>query len=240
MRGVSSFISSTATSELSLAGAPLALRVDKRARRLRLRVDARGGGLVLTVPAGMSQKRALQWAETHSGWAEQALKKMPEPMTLGAGGSVEFRGEMLGIAWDSAWPRRVARVENVLRVGGPGEAVAGRVLRWMKAEALRLLTAETREIAAIAGRKVARVGIGDPRSRWGSCSSGGAIRYSWRLIMAPDFVRRATVAHEVAHLVHMDHSPRFHAVVRELLGADPGPAREWLRRNGASLNRVAR
>ena len=75
-------------------------------------------------------------------------------------------------------------------------------------------------------------------SRWGSCSAAGAIRYSWRLILAPEFVRRATVAHEVAHLVHLNHGPDFHALVERLLGADPRPARAWLKREGAALHRI--
>jgi predicted metal-dependent hydrolase len=86
---------------------------------------------------------------------------------------------------------------------------------------------------------VSRVGVGDPLSRWGSCSASGAIRYSWRLILAPDWVRRATVAHEVAHRVHMNHGQAFHRLVEELLGVDPKPARLWLRRSGASLHRIA-
>ena len=88
--------------------------------------------------------------------------------------------------------------------------------------------------------RVERVGVGDPLSRWGSCSSSGAIRYSWRLILAPDFVRRATVAHEVAHRVHMNHGPAFHALVETLFEADPKPARLWLRREGARLHRFGR
>ncbi|MDP8994550.1 MAG: M48 family metallopeptidase, partial [Pseudomonadota bacterium] len=85
-----------------------------------------------------------------------------------------------------------------------------------------------------------RVAVGDPISRWGSCSSSAAIRYSWRLILAPDWVRRATVAHEAAHLVHMNHGPAFHALVGELLGEDPRPAWLWLRREGAALHRIGR
>jgi predicted metal-dependent hydrolase len=87
---------------------------------------------------------------------------------------------------------------------------------------------------------VTAVQVGDPRSRWGSCSYSGTIRYSWRLILAPDFVMRATVAHEVAHRVHMDHSPAFHAKVAEIYGADPKPARLWLRANGAKLHGFGR
>jgi predicted metal-dependent hydrolase len=92
----------------------------------------------------------------------------------------------------------------------------------------------------LAGVKASRIGIGDPVSRWGSCSASGAIRYSWRLILAPEAVRRATVAHEVAHLVHLNHGPEFHALVEQLYGADPRPARRWLKREGAALHRIGR
>ncbi|WP_294296983.1 M48 family metallopeptidase, partial [uncultured Sphingomonas sp.] len=87
-----------------------------------------------------------------------------------------------------------------------------------------------------AGVTVSAVGVGDTRSRWGSCASTGAIRYSWRLILAPPAVRRATVAHEVAHRVHMNHSPAFHALVADLYGRDPTPERRWLKTNGAALH----
>jgi predicted metal-dependent hydrolase len=127
-----------------------------------------------------------------------------------------------------------------VEVGGPVESLETRLLRWLKEEARTLLSSETIEFASLAGVPVGRVGIGDPVSRWGSCSASGDIRYSWRLILAPDFVRRATVAHEVAHRTHMNHSSAFHAHVAELLGKDPAPARDWLRRNGPALHRIAR
>jgi predicted metal-dependent hydrolase len=98
-----------------------------------------------------------------------------------------------------------------------------------------VLVAETRTLADAHGIGVGSVTVGDPRSRWGSCTAAGDIRYSWRLIMAPSTVRHATVAHELAHRVHMDHGGAFHALVAELLGADPAPARAWLRRHGSSL-----
>jgi predicted metal-dependent hydrolase len=103
-----------------------------------------------------------------------------------------------------------------------------------------LLERETRAFAERAGVAVSRVSVGDPISRWGSCSARGSIRYSWRLILTPDWVRRATVAHELAHRVHMNHGPAFHALVAELLEEDPTPARQWLRRHGASLQRFGR
>lgn len=240
MPASSSSTSPTVSSEFILGGAPLILRVSPRARRLRLRLDPRTGDLTLTVPRGVARRRALEWAAEHEDWAVAARETLAEPVVLGPGAQIPYRGALHRIEWATAGPRRVEQDEGVLRVGGPAETLEPRLLRWLKAQALAVLTAETEEMAGTAGVALAKVSVGDPVSRWGSCSSAGAIRYSWRLILAPDFVRRATVAHEVAHLVHMDHSPAFHAVARRLLGADPQPARAWLRREGAGLHRIGR
>jgi predicted metal-dependent hydrolase len=225
------------SSELQLGGAPLTLKPNKRARRLKLRVDSRTRSLTLTVPPGVSRRRALEWAAGHAEWAAQSIGAIAEGIAIEPGAALPLFGEPHRIEWVGG-ARRVAREDGRLSVGGPAEGLDGRVLRWLRAEALALLSSETAEFAAKAGVTIASVAVGDPRSRWGSCASDGRIRYSWRLIMAPAFVRRATVAHEVAHRVHMDHSRRFHALVRELLGDDPAPARQWLRREGGALHRV--
>jgi predicted metal-dependent hydrolase len=132
----------------------------------------------------------------------------------------------------------VQRTADSLIIPGDPALFQARALRWLKREALRILEHETRTLAARAGIAVGRVSVGDPRSRWGSCSAAGDIRYSWRLILAPPFVLRSTVAHELAHRVHMNHGPAFKALERDLLGESPTAAREWLRANGASLHRI--
>jgi predicted metal-dependent hydrolase len=209
---------------------------------MRLSVDPRTRAVLLTVPRRVSQRRALAWASGHRAWIEAALAGIPAARPFAPGASVPLHGEPHRIDWDPARPRRIERFAGDggarLVAGGPVEGLERRMLRWLKAHALDLLGRETAEFAARAGVAVARIGIGDPLSRWGSCSARGAIRYSWRLILAPDFVRRATVAHEVAHLVHLNHGPAFHALVAELLGADPRPARSWLKREGAALHRI--
>ena len=197
---------------------------------MRLWVDPRTRAVLLTVPRRMSERRALAWAAGHRDWLEAAHAAIPESTPIAPGASVPLHGE----------PRRIEVEPDRLIVGGPVEGLEGRVLRWFRAEALALLTRETREVAAKAGVAVARIGVGDPSSRWGSCSASGAIRYSWRLIMAPEYVRRATVAHEVAHLVHLNHGPEFHALVERLLGEDPKRARLWLGREGGALHRIGR
>jgi predicted metal-dependent hydrolase len=99
---------------------------------------------------------------------------------------------------------------------------------------------ETQEIAALAGKSVRSVTVGDAETRWGSCSSQGRIRYSWRLILAPPEARRYVVAHEVAHLVHLNHGAEFKSLERRLFGDETGPARELLRRCGPRLKRIGR
>lgn len=232
-------ISSTGRSEpASVGGVPVTLRVSPRARRLRLSVDPRTGAVLLTVPRRISERRALAWASDHQGWIEAQLAGLPTATAFAAGANVPLYGLPHRIDWDPARPRRIERGEGRLVVGGPAEGLEGRIARWLKAHARDLLARETREYGAKAGVMASRVGIGDPVSRWGSCSASGAIRYSWRLILVPDHVRRATVAHEVAHLVHLHHGPEFHALVERLFGADPKPARAWLKREGAALHRI--
>ncbi len=237
-------ISSTVTSELRFGGdgsaTPLTVKISARARVMRLRVDPRTGGVLLTVPKRVSRRRALEWAAGQRAWIDAALADIPDAVPLLAGATIPYRGEPYVIDWSADRPRSVRLAEGSLLVGGPEASLEGRLLRWLRSEAKGLLDRETREYAAKAGVSVARVGVGDPVSRWGSCSSSGVIRYSWRLILAPDWVRRATVAHEVAHRVHLDHSPRFHALVADLFEADPTPARQWLRREGAALQRFGR
>jgi len=218
--------------------ATLTVKRSPRAKVMRLRVDGRTGTVVLTLPARASERKALQWAAGKRAWIEAALANVPAPARILAGAEIPFRGEPHRIDWSETASRTVKVEPGRLTVGGPADALEPRLLRWLKQQARAVLDQETHEFAAKAGVTVSRVGVGDPLSRWGSCSSSGAIRYSWRLILAPEHVRRATVAHEVAHRLHMNHSRQFHALVKQLFGADPSPARHWLRREGASLHRI--
>lgn len=209
------------------------------ARRMGLTIDARGR-VRLTLPTRAPLAPAYAWAESKRSWIEAQLARLPTGTAIVPGMHIKAGGVPLMLDWLPAYPRNPQRKDERLLVGGPLEMVAPRVLRWLQREAKDVLTRETHEFAVKAGVSIASVGIGDPMSRWGSCASSGAIRYSWRLFMAPEFVRRATVAHEVAHRVHMDHSPRFHALVETLLGTDPKPARTWLRTNAGLLHGFGR
>ena len=144
------------------------------------------------------------------------------------------------MCWDQAASRTPKLAFNKLTGGGPHEGFAGRIERFLKRHALELLSRETAEFAALAGVTPASVSVGDAGTRWGSCSSSRRIRYSWRLVFASIEARRFVVAHEVAHLVHLNHGAEFKALERKLYGGDVDAARALLRRVGPRLRRLGR
>src|SRR5207248_3961287 len=133
--------------------------------------------------------------------------------------------------------RTPALIDGVLRCGGPREGFARRIELFLKRSALDVMSDDVAVYAAAAGVAARSVSVGDAGTRWGSCSSQGRIRLSWRLILAPPDVRRYVVAHEVAHLVHLDHSARFKALEAKLYGSGVAEAKAQLRRLGPRLKR---
>jgi predicted metal-dependent hydrolase len=239
MSGTLSITLSTENSDLVFSAGGrrrrLVVRRFDHARSMRLSVDPRDGTVRLSLPPRASLSKALRWAEERRAWVEATLAELPKPIRIIPGVALPFNGGTLIVEWRKSLPRTPQRVGDRLRLGGPLESLSRRVLSWLRAEAGRVLIAETRALAKRHDITVNVVSVGDPRSRWGSCTASGNIRYSWRLIMAPPKVRRATVAHELAHRVHMNHGPRFHALVAKLHGADPDYARDWLREHGSAL-----
>lgn len=192
------------------------------------------------MPARGSEKQALAWAREQAPWLAEQLGRRAAAggCTLADGATFPLEGTPVTIRWRPDIPRRIVMDDGEMLVGGPEDHVGDRVLRWLKARARTVLAEETLAIARSSGLTVKSIGIGDPVSRWGSCAADGAIRYSWRLILAPPEVRISTVAHEVAHLKHLDHSPAFHAFHRAICPSDTVAARAWLKAHGAGLHRI--
>ena len=142
--------------------------------------------------------------------------------------------------WDADAPRAPILGGGELRCGGPVEGVSRRIELFLKRRALEVMSSDVAEYAVAAGVMTSSVSVGDAGSRWGSCSSTGRIRLSWRLILAPPAVRRYVVAHEVAHLVHLDHGARFKVLESQLYGPGVAGAKMALRNLGPQLRRVAR
>lgn len=211
-----------------------------RARRMKLSVDNATGQVRLTLPPRAAVGPAMRWAEAQQMWIARALERRQAPVPFEPGATILYLGEDVGLGWDSGFPSTPLLDDGQLIAGGPREGYEKRIDRWLRKQALAVLSDETADYAEKAGVTVSRVAIGDAKGRWGSCASSGVIRYSWRLILAPPPVRRATVAHEVAHRVHMNHSAAFHDVVRELYGRDPAHERAWLRTNAMRLHSFGR
>lgn len=224
-------------------GLPLRLSVNPRARRISIRIDARKGEAVAIAPSERRLADAVAFARSKSVWIAERLAARVEGTALEPGAVIPFRGGVIRLeAAGGAGAARLVEGPEGPRImsGGEGDAFARRVVNLLKRLAREALIVRTDvHLRALAQRPVT-ISINDAGSRWGSCSPHSrSIRYSWRVIMAPPEVLDYLAAHEVAHLVHADHSPAYWAVVKRLVG-DHRPYRAWLRDHGAALHAVGR
>lgn len=209
------------------------VRSSTRARRMALRVDARRGDIVLTFPKGASLKKAEKFIAENKEWILEQRAKSRPVQRIDHGTELSVSGKVCRI--DHRPGRGITRLEeDRIIVHGQPEHISRRVRDFLKKEAGVLLE-------ELVGKKVKQAGLGpvsfrviDPKTRWGSCSPDGKLMFSWRLILAPPFVLDYVVAHEVAHLVHLDHSRKFWDLCFRL--ADNGlQGRRWLKKNGFLL-----
>ncbi|MFD1796412.1 M48 family metallopeptidase [Paracoccus aurantiacus] len=207
------------------------VRRNARARRMTLRVSRTDGGVVLTLPPRVSLKAAQDFASSKADWLRRAVDAMPGPQLVAEGARLPVAGREVTLR--SLPIRRVTFDRDVLGVP-VGKPIGASVQAWLKQRAHVSLIEAVGRHAANLGRQPTAISLRDTRSRWGSCTSDGRLMFSWRLAMAPIEVLDYVAAHEVAHLAHMDHSPRFWAQVEALM---PGyaPYRTWLRQNGSGL-----
>lgn len=224
--------------KVSLDGVPeveLLLRPSARARRLSLRVSRLDGRVTLSVPTGTPRREALRFAQERADWIRGHLADIPREISPALGDMIPFQGRDHQLV--SGTGRGLRAAEGCIFLPPSAQENPGpRLMGFLKHEARGQLDHASRHYATQIRRDFGRLTLRDTRSRWGSCSSEGNLMYSWRLIMAPPEVLQYVAAHEVAHLVHMDHSPAFWAQVEEIF-PNHKAARAWLRKNGHSLHR---
>lgn len=223
---------------VTVAGRPVRLQVNPRARRLTLRVNGATGEVVVTAPSQRRLTEAAEFARRKADWIAARLEVLPEALPFRPGVTLPLRGQTVRL--EQAPGSGAARLKNgVIVSGGTGEAYARRVLNLLRREAMADLSART-AVHAAALKPPPRITLNDPRGRWGSCTpTRGTIRYSWRIIAAPPSVLDYLAAHETAHLLEANHGPGFWALVERLYG-DPGAARAWLRDHGPALHALGR
>lgn len=222
---------------LDLAGRelPVVIRRLAQARRMTLRLALDGSEIRISIPKWGRTAEALAFAAARRDWLRAQLDRMPQAAPVAPGGTLAYRGEVLRIEHVPSAPRRPVLDDGAVVLGGPEGGMDNRIRRWLQVQATALLEVDLAHFCAAAGQPVPTLALSNARRRWGSCAGDGAIRINWRLVMAPDFVRRSVVAHEVAHLVHFDHSPRFHAFLAEIYDGDVKAADRWLKAQGRSL-----
>jgi predicted metal-dependent hydrolase len=192
---------------------------------------------VLVAPAAVARRQALDFLARHESWLAARVAQLPAARAFADGETIPLLGVPHLIRGDASRLRGLAaRAEGTITIPGAPDHLARRLTDFLKAEAKREIDERTRRKAAQLGRPIAAVTLRDTRSRWGSCSGTGRLAFSWRLIMAPEFVLDYVVAHEVAHLSEMNHGPRFWKLCASLTDADPKAARAWLKCHGGALH----
>ena len=217
------------------------LRRHRQARRYTLRIHSVTREVMLTMPPRGSLKQAREFAQKHGGWIAARLGRLPEPMPFAHGTIIPLRGVDHRIVHrqgqrGTVWIERDEINEKLLCVAGEESHITRRITDYLKREVKADLEVASRRAAASLGVTFRRVSIRDPSSRWGSCSTTGVLSYSWRLIFAPPFVLDYLAAHEVAHLVEMNHSRAFWRMVERICPHVPR-AKTWLDTHGADLHR---
>jgi predicted metal-dependent hydrolase len=229
--------------EVPFDGALYLVRVrrHRQARRYTLRIQAAKREVILTMPPRGSLKEAKAFAEKHGGWIAARLGRLPEAAPFAHGTLVPLRGVPHRIvhrrgARGTVWTNTDVDGHHLLCVAGDAPHLSRRVGDYLKRQAKYELESASRHYAEKLGVKIRRISVRDQVSRWGSCSTMGALSFSWRLILAPPYVLDYLAAHEVAHLIEMNHSPRFWRLVKRLC---PGMerAKAWIDRHGNDLHR---
>ena len=234
---------SSGRSEASLEArfpVPIEIRPIRNARRFRLRFDDASGTLKLTCPPRTSRRKALSWALDQRDWIDAQIARAEPSIAFEPGAVIPFEGVDTRLVWSESLPRTPVMIHGELICGGPPSGFARRIEDFLKQRALDFMSRDSAEYCAAGAVTARSISVGDAGSRWGSCSSEGRIRLSWRLILAPPSVRRYVVAHEVAHLAHLDHGPAFKALEARLFGLGLAEAKAELRRLGPRLRRIGR
>lgn len=217
------------------------VRRHRRARRYTLRIHATRREAILSMPMRGSLAEAKDFAQRHGGWLAERLRRLPDGVTFVDGATLPLRGEVVRISHrprsrGTVWCECGDDGANLLCVAGDAAHTARRVKDFLKREARREIAAAVKRYAETLGVDFKRISIRDQSSRWGSCNSDGVLSFSWRLILAPPFVLDYLAAHEVAHLVEMNHSHRFWQVVARVC-PEMERAKAWLNAHGNDLHR---
>ncbi len=223
------------TLEIDGRAVPLVVRRHPQARRLILRIADDGQGAVVTIPKWAAFAEGVDMAARKTAWIKRQLAKQPETVAFVDGAHVPLLGETQVIR-HCPDGRGIRKADGEIIVAGREEHLSRRLRDWLKAQARMEISARAHEKACRIDKRIGRITVRDTKSRWGSCTAGGNLNFSWRLVLAPEFVLDYVVAHEVAHLHHRDHSAAFWTLAASLTER-LDQARDWLHAYGRDLHK---
>jgi predicted metal-dependent hydrolase len=241
-RHVAELSSQSRAIRLEDIGAQLEVRRHPSARRLTLRVSRTRRAVIVTLPLQCNLDEAGTFLNRHIDWVRARLDSLPNHVPFEDGAVMPLRGEPHTMTFTGLARTRIVSVDRDARnrpailVPGPKDAAANRLTRWLFEQAKSDLEKSVATHAAQLSLKAKRIAVRDQTSRWGSCSTTGALSFSWRLILAPSFVLDYVAAHEVAHLMEMNHGPKFWALVKKIR-PEFEAAKQWLQVRGPDLHR---
>jgi predicted metal-dependent hydrolase len=202
-----------------------------------LRIDPSQGHVIVTLPPRTARREGLALLATYAEWVAARLAALPPAIAFANGVTIPIAGQRVRIRHLADMAQPASLQHRCLTVGGAVEDLAAKVIAFLQCEAQLRFGALVAKKAQRAGLRPNRMLVKNMRTRWGSCTVDHTLSFNWRVVMAPPFVQDYVVAHELAHVRHMNHGPQFKALERELTRFGE-PARAWLRRHGASLLRV--
>ncbi len=222
----------------------LAIVRHPRARRYTIRVRDAYRDVVITMPRRGNLADAHNFAQKNVAWIASKLARLPDVVPFAEGEIIPFRGVPHKISHraktrGTVWIEEDDSGNKLICVAGSAAHIARRVSDFLKREAKNVLTETSRMYAAKIGVSIGRIGLRDSASRWGSCSESGSLSYSWRLILAPEFVLDYLAAHEIAHRIELNHSDRFWKLL-DSMTPDRVRAEKWLSLHGNGLHRYGK
>jgi predicted metal-dependent hydrolase len=217
----------------------------RTAKKLRIKVGP--DGVVVVLPEGRDDREASAFISDQGAWVAGQLKRLSQLHALRRPSvrddeHILFRGETVGVrvVRTQTWlaPNKVAYEHNTITVTcNPGSKTtpARSLENWLRRQAHRIIEQHIVEVCKRLNRTPNRVYVMDQRTKWGNCSAQGNLSFNWRLVMAPEFVLRYIVTHEMVHLAVPDHSRKFWLTVQSFC-PETERARQWLVANAQRIH----
>lgn len=222
--------------------------VKRSPRRRTIEIIVRNGGVDLMLPQFVSDDEGFAFVRSKKAWIEKTLAKHQEielekPVRhYQDGEQFEYLGQPFTLSIYIAKKPEAKLVNGQLFVGVKGnsrssksDSIKKQVWTWYQREAQKILTTKTLSLAEQIGRECKSVKLRRTKSKWGHCTPDGDIQYNWQIIAAPEPVVDYLVAHEVSHLVHLNHGKRFWRHVEKLC-PDYLEHEQWLKVNGHKID----